>query len=194
MRRDLSSQVGCVQLRVGVGGVPVSGSPAREHHVAAIHGALVHLPQVHRREVNLEGSLITKGLETDIALDALLSGCWAHVADSDVVTEFLLDLLLNPVLHRVRVAAVLLGVVGIILWLPVPGFAVGAVSVVERGLVEVVEMIFATKVAAWGCARKVEGVVGCSCGCGHAGGLSFKGRLSGSALSFALSLEDRDKT
>lgn len=36
----------------------------------------MHLAQVYGREVNLQGALITEGLEADVALDALLAGGW----------------------------------------------------------------------------------------------------------------------
>ena len=54
---------------------------------------LVHLPQVNRGEVDLESALITEGLETDVALHALLPRRRTHVRDADVVSQLLLDLL-----------------------------------------------------------------------------------------------------
>ena len=64
-----------VQLWIRVRRVPVPTSPAAEHHVAAWHRALVHLPQVHRAEVDLQGALVAERLQTDIALDPLLPCC-----------------------------------------------------------------------------------------------------------------------
>ena len=54
--------------------MPVPAPPAAEHHVTPGHRALVHLPQVDRAEVDLECSLVTEGLQTDVALDPLLAG------------------------------------------------------------------------------------------------------------------------
>ncbi len=101
VRRDLPPQMGSVQLRVGVGGVAVATPPRREHHVAPINGALVHLSQMHRREVDLQGSLVAEGLEADVALHALLAGGGADEADAETVAQLLLHLLM----HRVAAAA-----------------------------------------------------------------------------------------
>ena len=53
VRRDLPPEVRRVQLGIGIGRVAVPTPPGTEHHVASIHRALVHLPQVHRRKVDL---------------------------------------------------------------------------------------------------------------------------------------------
>jgi len=63
-----------VQLRVGVGAVPVARPARAEHHAATLHGALVHLAQVHRAEVDFQGTLVAEGLETHVALHAFLAG------------------------------------------------------------------------------------------------------------------------
>lgn len=46
-----------------------------KNHITPIDGALVHLSQMDSAEVNLEGALITEGLEADIAFDSLLACC-----------------------------------------------------------------------------------------------------------------------
>ena len=51
-----------MQLRVGVGRMPVSASSRTEHHVAALDATFVHFPEVHSRKVDFEGPLITEGL------------------------------------------------------------------------------------------------------------------------------------
>ena len=52
----------------------VTTSAAAEHHVAAVHRALVHLSQMHRAEVDLEGPLVAECLQTDVALDTFFPG------------------------------------------------------------------------------------------------------------------------
>ena len=91
--RNLPPQVRRVQLGVRVGRVPVSAPPRREEHVAAVDGALVHLAEVHRREVDLESTLITKRLHADVALHALLARRRGHVGVAHVLLELLLQLL-----------------------------------------------------------------------------------------------------
>ena len=83
--RDLAPDVRRVQLGVGVGGVPVAAPAAGEHHVAARHRALVHLPQVDRREVDLERALVAEGLQTHVALDPLLAGAGVDEGGAEVV-------------------------------------------------------------------------------------------------------------
>ena len=61
-----------VKFRVGVGRVSVPAPPAAEHHVTPGHRALVHLPQVDRAEVDLEGALVAERLQADITLHSLL--------------------------------------------------------------------------------------------------------------------------
>ena len=53
----------------------------------------MHFPQVNRGEVDLECALITEGLETDVALHALLPRRRTHVRDADVVAQLFLQLL-----------------------------------------------------------------------------------------------------
>ena len=60
-----------MKFRVGVGRVSVPAPPAAEHHGAALHGAPVHLPQVDRAEVDLEGALVTERLHAHLALNPL---------------------------------------------------------------------------------------------------------------------------
>ena len=62
-----------VKFRVGVGRVSVPAPSAAEHHRAALHRAPVHLPQVDRAEVDLEGALVTEGLQTHVTLHPLLA-------------------------------------------------------------------------------------------------------------------------
>ena len=52
----------------------IATSTGAEHHIAPFHCALVHLAQVNRTEMDLERSLITKCLETNVALNSLLAG------------------------------------------------------------------------------------------------------------------------
>lgn len=115
VRRDLPPEVRRMQLWVWVGRVPVPASPRREHHIAPFYAARVHLSEVHCREVDLEGPFITEGLETDVALDALLARRRTHVRNADVVAQFLPDLLLDAVVNVVlldrRPVHVLLAVV-----------------------------------------------------------------------------------
>ncbi len=87
MWRDLAPDVGSMQLGVGIGRVAVATAPAAEHHVAAMHCALVHLSQVHRAEVDLECALVTECLQTDIALDTLLSCCRIDKSCSKIFME-----------------------------------------------------------------------------------------------------------
>ena len=63
----------------------VPAPPAAEHHVAPGDSALVHLSQVHRGEVDLESSLVTKCLETHVALDSLLASGWVDKTSSQVI-------------------------------------------------------------------------------------------------------------
>ena len=70
--RDSPLHLRRVQLGVGIGGVAIAAPPAAEHHVATVDGALVHLPQMHRAEVDLEGALVAEGLHADVALYTLL--------------------------------------------------------------------------------------------------------------------------
>jgi len=59
-----------VEFGIGIGGMSVPGPARTKHHVASGHGALVHFPEVDRTKVDLEGSLVTEGLEADGALHA----------------------------------------------------------------------------------------------------------------------------
>ena len=63
----------------------VPAPPAAEHHVAPGHRALVHLPQVDRTEVDLEGPLVTERLQTDVALYSFLPCGWVHEGGSEVI-------------------------------------------------------------------------------------------------------------
>ena len=85
MGRDLASDVRRVQLGVGVGGVAVAAPAAGEHHVAARHRALVHLPQVHSGEVDLERALVAECLQTHVALDPLLAGAGVDEGGAEVL-------------------------------------------------------------------------------------------------------------
>ena len=82
---DSSLDLRGVKFRVGVGGVPVPTPPAAEHHVAAGDCALVHLPQMHSAEMDLERTLVTERLHANIALDPLLPGGRTHVCYPNVV-------------------------------------------------------------------------------------------------------------
>ena len=84
----------------------VPASSGTEHHVAALHAALVHLAQVNGREVDFEGTLITESLETDVTLYSLLPGRWADVRHANVVPHLFthfrgqasgVDLVVRPV-------------------------------------------------------------------------------------------------
>ena len=55
----------------------------------ASNDSLVHLPEVHGGEVDLERALITEGLEADIALHSFLPGRWADVGHPNVIPHFL---------------------------------------------------------------------------------------------------------
>ena len=92
VRGDLSSQVRRVQLGIRVGRVSISASAGGEHHIAAVDAALVHLPQMHGRKVDLEGALITKSLETNVALNSFLAGRRVDVGEDHVVPELLFHL------------------------------------------------------------------------------------------------------
>ena len=76
-----------VKFRVGVGRVSVPAPPAAEHHVTPGHRALVHLSQVHGREVDLERALVAERLEADVALDPLLAGGRVDVGRAQLVVE-----------------------------------------------------------------------------------------------------------
>ena len=65
--------------------MPVPAPPAAEHHGAALHGAPVHLPQMDRAEVDLEGALVTERLHADLALNPLLPGGRTHVRNTEVL-------------------------------------------------------------------------------------------------------------
>ena len=52
----------------------------------------MHLAEVHGREVDLESALITKRLQADVTLHALLAGGGRHEGDAQVVSELLLQL------------------------------------------------------------------------------------------------------
>lgn len=81
---DLPPEMWRVKFWVGIGAVTVAGSSGAEHHAAAFDGALVHLAKVDGREVDLQGTLITKGLEADIALDSFLAGRWVDELGSEI--------------------------------------------------------------------------------------------------------------
>ena len=85
MGRYFPPNVRRVQLGVRVGRVPVATSPAAEHHVTPGHRALVHLPQVHRGEVDLEGALVTEGLQTHVTLYPLLAGGRVDKRSAEVI-------------------------------------------------------------------------------------------------------------
>ena len=87
MGRYFPSNVRRVKLGIRVGRVSVATSPAAEHHVTPRHRALVHLPQMHRREVDLEGALVTEGLHAHLALDPLLAGGGAHVGNAEIIRD-----------------------------------------------------------------------------------------------------------
>ena len=75
MGRYFPSNVRRVKLGIRVGRVSVATSPAAEHHVTPGHRALVHLPQMHRGEVDLEGALVAECLQTHVTLNPLLASC-----------------------------------------------------------------------------------------------------------------------
>ena len=62
-----------MQLRIRVGAVAIARASRAEHHVATLYGALVHLPQMDGRKVDLKRTLVAKGLKADVTLDALLT-------------------------------------------------------------------------------------------------------------------------
>lgn len=78
VRIKLAPSIWCVQLGIRVRRVPISRAARRKNHRAAGNGALVHLAQVHGAEVDLQGALITEGLEADVAFDAPLARCWVR--------------------------------------------------------------------------------------------------------------------
>lgn len=92
VRRNFSSQMRSVQLRIWIRGMPISTATRREEHVAAVHSTLVHLAEVHGREVDLERALITERLQADVALHAFLAGRRRDEGDAEVVPELLLHL------------------------------------------------------------------------------------------------------
>lgn len=53
--------------------MPISRSPGAEHHAATLDGALVHLSKVYRTEMDLEGTLVAKRLQANVALNSLLT-------------------------------------------------------------------------------------------------------------------------
>jgi len=62
-----------MELGIRIGAMAIPRAPRAEHHVAALHRTLVHLTQMHRREVDLEGALVAEGLEADGTLHPLLA-------------------------------------------------------------------------------------------------------------------------
>ena len=86
-----------VKFRVGVGRVSVPAPPAAEHHVTPGHRALVHLPQVDRAEVDLEGALVTERLQADVALHSLLPRGGVDEGGSEVVKH---GIKVSGVAHR----------------------------------------------------------------------------------------------
>ena len=92
VRGNFSSQMRSVQLRIWIRGMTVSTATRGEEHVTAVHGALVHLAEVHGREVDLERALITERLQADVALHAFLAGRRRDEGDAEVVPELLLQL------------------------------------------------------------------------------------------------------
>ena len=74
-----------VKFRVGVGRVSVPAPPAAEHHGAALHGAPVHLPQVDRAEVDLEGALVAERLHAHLTLHPFLAGGRTDVRNPEVL-------------------------------------------------------------------------------------------------------------
>ena len=85
MGRYLPPDVRRVQLGVRVGRVSVAAPSRAEHHVTPGHRALVHLPQVHSGEVDLEGALVTEGLQTHVTLDPLLAGGRVNKGGAEVI-------------------------------------------------------------------------------------------------------------
>lgn len=63
-----------VEFRIRIGTVPISRSPRAEHHAATLDGALVHLSEVYRTEMDLEGTLVAERLQANVALYSLLTG------------------------------------------------------------------------------------------------------------------------
>ena len=94
-----------VKFRVGVGRVSVPAPPAAEHHVTPGHRALVHLPQVDRAEVDLEGALVTERLHADLALNPFLAGGGTHVGNTEVLWHGGNFPILNGLVHRAPSAA-----------------------------------------------------------------------------------------
>ena len=94
-----------MKFRVGVGRVSVPAPPAAEHHRAALHRAPVHLPQVDRTEVDLEGALVTERLHADLALHPLLPGGRTHVGNTQILRHRGYFPILIVGLHRVNGAA-----------------------------------------------------------------------------------------
>lgn len=84
VQRHLPLALEGVQLWIRIGTVAIARATRAEHHVAAIHGTLVHLTQMHGGEVDFEGTLITEGLEADVALRAFLTRDGVDVLGAEV--------------------------------------------------------------------------------------------------------------
>ena len=97
MGRYLPPDVRRVQLGVGVGRVSVAAPSRAEHHGAVVDGAPVHLPEVHGGEVDLEGALVTEGLQTHVTLDPLLAGGRVDKGGAEVIKH---KIKLTRGLHR----------------------------------------------------------------------------------------------
>jgi len=65
-----------MEFGIRIGAMAIPRTPRTEHHIAALHRALVHLAKMHGRKVNLKGALVAEGLEANGALYSFLSRGW----------------------------------------------------------------------------------------------------------------------
>lgn len=84
MQSDFPFALKRMQLWVGIGTVSVARSPRTEHHIAAIHCALMHLAQVNSREMDLQGAFVAERLEANVALCPFFAGDWMNILRTEV--------------------------------------------------------------------------------------------------------------
>lgn len=75
VRIKLPPGVWRVQFWIWVARMAVARSTRAKYHIAAGNGAFVHFAQVNGAKMDLQGALITKCLEADVALDSFLASC-----------------------------------------------------------------------------------------------------------------------